>query len=611
MCGAKRSLLPGRRSQVEMNKNPASRNIYLRLLSYLRPHWRQVAVAYGALAAVTALSLVVPQVVKNAIDSGIAAKDARALLVAAGIILGLAVLRALAGFLRRYFGEWLTHRVAYDLRNDFYDSVQRLPFEFHDRAQTGDLMSRATGDISETEAFVGVGLMQLLTAALMMGGVVTAMLLENASLAAVALIPMPVLIAATLRFGWRMRPLFRTIQDQLGVLSTAMQESLTGIQVVKAFAREPHELSRFDGENDRWYDLRKRAMFMWGHNWSLFSFLLSVSIFLLLWFGGPAAVAGQVSIGSLFALSAYILMLNGPIQDLGFLVSQAATAAASASRIFEVMDTPNTVPERPAALRLDTLRGEVAFEGVAFAYRQGANILEDISFRAAPGQVIALVGPTGSGKSTIVNLIPRFYDPSAGRVLVDGVDLRDVRLDSLRRRIGIVLQDPFLFRATIAENIAYGRPDADSEEIVAAARAAHADDFIREFPDGYNTRVGERGVTLSGGQKQRVAIARALLYDPRILILDDSTSSVDTATEHLIQLALRRLMEGRTTFIIAQRLLTLKAADLILVLDQSRIVERGRHEELLARNGLYRQIYDLQLRDQEEVGRLEEVAGCR
>jgi ATP-binding cassette subfamily B protein len=293
-------------------------------------------------------------------------------------------------------------------------------------------------------------------------------------------------------------------------------------------------------------------------------------------------------------------MLNGPTQRLGFLVNAAATADASASRVFEIMDTPVTVAEKPDATGLGQPRGQVVFDQVNFGYRDGLHVLQNISFVAQPGQVIALMGPTGSGKSSIINLIPRFYDPAGGRVLVDGVDVRDLSLDCLCGMIGIVLQEPFLFSASIAENIAYGRPAASQEDIVRAARAANAHDFIAGFPNGYETRVGERGVTLSGGQKQRIAIARALLYDPRILILDDSTSSVDTETEYVIQQALQTLMQGRTTFIIAQRLLTLKHADQILVLEQGRIVQSGRHEALLAEDGLYRRIYDLQLRDQEQ-----------
>jgi len=309
---------------------------------------------------------------------------------------------------------------------------------------------------------------------------------------------------------------------------------------------------------------------------------------------------GQITVGVLFAMITYVLMLNGPAQRLGFLVNAAATADASASRVFEIMDTPNTVAERPDARPLTQPRGQVVFEEVSFGYRDGLNVLQDICFSAQPGQVIALMGPTGSGKSSIINLIPRFYDPVAGRVLVDGVDVRELTLDSLRGQIGIVLQEPFLFSASIAENIAYGRPNASQAEIERAARAANAHDFIVGFPAGYATRVGERGVTLSGGQKQRVAIARALLYDARILILDDSTSSVDTETEFIIQQALQTLMQGRTTFVIAQRLLTLKHADQILVLEHGHIVQRGRHEALLAEDRLYRQIYDLQLRDQEQ-----------
>jgi ATP-binding cassette subfamily B protein len=554
---------------------------------------------------VTLLNLFVPQIIKGAIDDGLTSGQASALFVAGGLILGIALVRGAAGFGQRFYGEWLTHRVAYNLRNDYYQQVQILPFSFHDRTQTGDLMSRATSDISETERFIGIGLMDLLATVLLMIGVVIAMLLESFSLAALALLPFPILVFATVRFGNVVRPMFKSIQEQMGILSTTMQESMTGIRVVKAFAREPFELQKFDRDNDEWFDRRYTVIRTWANNWPFFSFVLATSIFLLLWFGGPRTLAGEITVGSLFALTSYILMLNGPVQRLGFLVNLAATAGASSSRVFEIIDTHNELVEKPDGAALEDIEGHVSFDHVQFAYRADRRILNDITFEARSGQTIALVGPTGSGKSTVTGLIPRFYDVTGGRIAVEGIDIRDWKLEQLRRHIGIVLQDTFLFSSTIGENIAYGRPNATPEEIETAARAARAHDFIMKFPDGYDTRVGERGVTLSGGQKQRIAIARALLTDPRILILDDSTSSVDTETEHLIQQALETLMEGRTTFVIAQRLLTLKSADCILVLDDGEIVERGTHGELLAHNGLYRQIYDLQLRDQEEFAALQ------
>ncbi len=580
-------------------------SVYRRLFGYLKPYWQQVIIAYVAMLVVTLLKLFVPQIIKNAIDNGLATGKASALFMAGGIILGLAVILGLGAFGMMYNGLWLTHRVAYDLRKNFYDAVQSLPFAFHDRAQTGDLMSRATGDITETERFVGIGLRDLLATILLLAGVVIAMLLEDLTLAALALTPIPLLVFAAIRFGSVMRPMFKSIQEQMGVLATTMQESMTGIGVVKAFAREPYELRKFDRENDIWFERRYRVIKSWGNNWPFFTFTLAISIFLLLQFGGPRAIAGEITIGSLFAMISYVLMLNGPVQRIGFLINLASTAAASATRVFEILDTPNTITDPPGAIELATMQGQVTFEHVSFAYQGKLNVLQDITFTAEAGQTIALMGPTGSGKSTITNLIPRFYDPTEGRVLIDGIDIRQLKLKNLRQEIGIVLQDPFLFGSTIAENIAYGRPDATQETIVAAAKAARAHDFILEFPNGYDTLVGERGVTLSGGQKQRIAIARALLCDPTILILDDSTSSVDTETEHLIQQALAVLMEGRTTFIIAQRLLTLKNADMILVLDKGRIVERGKHEALLANKGLYRQIYDLQLKDQEEFTALQ------
>lgn len=582
-------------------------NMYWRTLRYVRPYWRQVVIAYGSMTLATLINLFVPQIIKSAIDEGVATRNARVLFWAGGLILLIAVVRGIVSFGQRYYGEWLSHRVAYDLRNHFYTRVQNLPFAFHDQAKTGDLMSRATSDITETERFAGVGLMDLVAVLAMMIGIMAAMFLEHVQLTLMVLAPMIVLVASAIHFGNLMRPMFKRIQAQMGVLSAVMQESMTGIGVVKAFAREPFEFAKFDRENDEWFNQRYASIKLWAIYWPLFSLILAVAIFLLLWFGGPRTLSGEISVGSLFALISYVLMLNGPVLRIGFLVNMATSAGASASRIFEIIDTPNEIEEAPAAVTLANARGEVRFDGISFAYQEGRSILSDVSFVARPGEVVALIGPTGSGKSTIINLIPRFYDASHGRVIIDGQDVRGLQVKSLRSHISIVLQDPFLFNATIAENIAYGRPDAPQAEIIAAAKAAHAHAFIESFPQDYATVVGERGVTLSGGQKQRIAIARALLCDPRILILDDSTSSVDTETEHLIQQALNVLMQGRTTFVIAQRLLTLKSADQILVLDQGRIAQRGRHTELLAQDGLYRRIYDLQLRDQEEFLALQEA----
>ena len=574
-------------------------SVYRRLLSYLRPYPRAVALAYGGMLVATLLNLAIPQLLRYAIDQGLAAGNAAALFWTGALIMLIAVVRAGAGYLQRFHGDWLTHRVAYDLRNDFYQSVQHLPFAFHDRARTGDLMSRATGDISETERFVGIGMMELVATVALGIGVIVAMFAMNAQLALLTLPSIALLLFLALRFGRVVKPKFQEIQQQMGVVSTIMQESLTGINLVKAFAREEHEFAKFDTENEDWLRRRVDVIRTWGNYWPGFTLILAVGVFLLLWVGGPWALAGTITAGTLFAMISYLLMLNGPAQQLGNLVNLAANAGASSQRVFDIIDTPNEIVEQDGAKDLQDVSGAVGFDHVSFAYAGDSHVLHEIDFCVEPGQTVALVGPTGSGKSSIVALLPRFYDPTAGRVAIDGIDVRGVTLHSLRRHIGVVLQNPFLFSATIAENIAYGTADADSAAIEAAARAANAHDFIMRFPQGYATHVGERGVTLSGGQRQRIAIARALLYNPRILILDDSTSSVDTETEHLIQQALVTLMQNRTTFIIAQRLLTLKNADLILVLEHGRIVQRGTHAELLAAPGLYRHIYDLQLRDQE------------
>ena len=580
-------------------------NDYRRLLSYVLPYRKQMILAYGGMMLGTVSRLFIPRAVKSAIDNGLAAGNSRALFEAGAAIMGLSLIAGVVSFLFVYYGHWLTHRVAFDFRNDFYNAVQSLPFSFHDKAKTGDLMSRATSDISEAQWFAGIRAAELVNILFMLIATVVAMLWIDVRLALIGLIPIPILVFATIRFGNTVRPLFKVIQRHISTLSSTMQESLTGIRVVKAFAREPHELAKFDADNDAWYDARVHMVKVWGNNWPLFTLLVSSSLFLLLWFGGPRAMSGDgFTSGDLYALIAYVLMMQAPVQQLGFVVNRAATAGVAAGRVFEIMDQPNDVADRADAIELERVRGDVAFENVTFGYDANQPILKDVSFSAESGQRIALIGPTGSGKSTIINLLPRFYEQQAGRITVDGHDIRNVTARSLRNNIGTVLQDTFLFSTTIAGNIEYGRRTTTRDEVIAAAKAARAHDFIMEFPDGYDTSVGERGVTLSGGQKQRIAIARALLVNPAILVLDDALSAVDTETEHLIQMALDELMQGRTTFIIAQRLLTLKNADQILVIDNGRIIERGTHEELLDLGGLYWEMYDLQLRDQEEVAAL-------
>jgi ATP-binding cassette subfamily B protein len=422
------------------------------------------------------------------------------------------------------------------------------------------------------------------------------MLAANWKLTLISILPLIPLTIITLNFGNRITALFFKVDTLLGDLSARLQENVSGVQVVRAFAREPHEIARFDETNREYFQARVKVLGQWAKIMPTTDFLVTLGTILVLFFGGQMVLAGTMTIGEIVAFNAYLLMLANPAQDLTWLVNAAGEASAGAQRVLEVLETEPEIATPLDAVPLATLRGAVEFRGVTLKYLdEKRDSLTDITLQVAPNQLVALIGPTGSGKTSLVNLIPRFYDVSEGAILVDGVDVRSLDLVSLRRQIGIVLQTSLLFSDSIEANIAYGRPEASKDEVIAAARAAQAHEFIQGFEKGYDTVVGERGVTLSGGQRQRVAIARALLMDPRILILDDSTSSVDTQTEALIQQALDRLMDGRTTFVIAHRLSTVRRADLIVVMDQGRIVQTGTHEQLLAQGGLYRQIHDLQL----------------
>jgi len=612
---------------------------------YLVHYRNQAALPYLFLLIATLSQLAVPRLVRNVIDAvtqGVAAKailsgiqqipaaalpqalprllqalslpaswtqaqlvsrltanqsNAPRLLVTAGIaIVIFAALRGLFAFLQTYWAEKNSQSVAFDLRNDLYAKIQTLSFSYHDRNNTGQLMIRATDDVEKVRLFIGQGLLQLVSAVLLLSGTLIILFSTNARLALVTIWILPVALGLFIIFGIISRPLFTKVQQKLSALNTTLQENLAGIKVVKAFTREKSEQAKFQVQAD---DLMRQQLTIA----RIFSILFPLTFLIASlgqattqYAGGLQIIHGTLTLGQWQEFSLYLIYLFFPVAQFGFIITQYGQASASAARIFEILDAKNEVTDMPGALTLPSLRGEVKFENVSFRYfGSGEPVLKNVSFEVQPGQTVALLGATGSGKTTIINLLPRFYDPTEGRITIDGQDLRQVTLDSLRSQIGIVLQETTLFVGTIRENIAFGKPDASLDEVNAAASAAAAHDFIMSFPDGYDTLVGERGTTLSGGQKQRIAIARALLLDPRILILDDSTSSVDLATEAQIQAALDKLMKGRTSFVIAQRISTVMNADLILVLDKGSIVASGKHAELLDESPIYAEIYNSQL----------------
>lgn len=572
-----------------------------RLHPFLSKYWLQVILALITLLGITTAQLALPAIIRQVIDVGLYGGEERLLLNAALLILGIGLVIAILVYFQRYLSEWIAAHIGYDLRNLLYDHIQHLPFTYHDHTQTGQLISRCIEDVRAIERFTGFGVVELIRLTLLLMSIVVLLFIANTRLAFISLLPLLPLILITTIFGSKIGKYFLIVDQSLGELSSRLQENSTGVQVVRAFAREPYEIERFDQANRVLYNARITVIGQWSKIMPTTFFLVTLSTILILWFGGSLVIEGQMTIGEVVAFNSYLLLLALPARQLTWLVNLAGDAIAGVQRTYEVLDLDLEIHTPPGAILLPPISGHVEFQDVCFRYSgERVHALQDIQLTVEPNQIVALIGPTGSGKTSLVNLIPRFYEVSEGAVIVDGFDVRQVDLVSLRKQIGIVLQTSLLFSATIKENIAYGKPDAGFEEIITAAKAAQAHEFILGFPDGYDTEVGERGVTLSGGQRQRIAIARALLLDPRILILDDSTSSVDTRTEILIQRALDHLMRGRTTFIIAHRLSTVRRADMILVMDGGHIVERGSHEALLQKDGLYREIYELQLRDQEE-----------
>jgi len=570
-----------------------------RLRSHLQPYIWQILLNLLILLSITALSLVVPTIIQGVIDQGLRSGAAPYLVRAALILLAIGVVVALLNLGQRYLTEWIGAHVGYDLRNAMYDRIQYLPFTYHDHTTTGQLINRCIEDVRSVQSFAGDSLVQIVRLAALAIGVVAALVLRNPVLAGVALLPLLPMVILTTDFGKRITLLFYDVDNNLGDLSAQLQENILGAHVIRAFAREPHEINRFDHVNKAYIKSRLTVIAEWSKVMPTTHLLITLGTILILLVGGPLVLQGKMTVGELVAFNAYLLMLSAPVHELTWLVNSIGESEAGAQRVLEILEHQIAIQSPRDAVIMGPLSGRISFRNVCLKYQDEKSIaLNDINLEVEPNQLVALIGQTGSGKTSLVNLVPRFYDVTEGSILVDGVDIRDIDLVSLRRQIGIVLQSSLLFSDSIRANISYGKPGAADDEIISAARAAQAHEFIMKFSEGYDTLVGERGVTLSGGQRQRIAIARALLMDPRILILDDSTSSVDIHTEKLIQQALDRLMEGRTTFVIAHRLATVRRADMILVMDKGRIVQKGRHEELLQQGGLYREIHDLQLSQQ-------------
>ncbi len=611
-----------------------------RAIGYLGRQRRTAMIAYGALVIATLAQLAVPRLVQNMINtitSGFAARQltqlpelaqgaaarlagttieeaqatyatAESLLInAVLLIIGFAIVRGLFAFVQTYMAEMTSQGAAFHMRNDIFARIQRLSFSYYDRTQTGQLMIRATDDVEKVRLFIAQGLIMAVQAFLLLGATLIILFATNWQLTLAILPILPLALVIFMIFGRVAQPLFVEAQKRLSVLNTVLQENLTGIKVVKAFVREPQEQARFGEANKSLFDQMMRIAWIFSILFPLIFLLSNVGQVVILYFAGQQIVPGTIGLGEYQSFTLYLLYVFFPLGQLGFIISLMAQASASATRIFEILDTESEVKNKPNAQDIAEISGDVEFKDVTFRYfGSGDAVLSDVSFKAAQGQTIALLGATGSGKTTIINLIPRFYDVSDGAVLIDGQDVRDVTLDSLRSQIGIVLQETNLFTGSIRDNIAFGRPDATLEEVTAAAKAAAAHDFITEFPEGYETPVGERGATLSGGQKQRIAIARALLLNPKLLIMDDSTSAVDFTTERRIQEALDNLMQGRTSFVIAQRISTVQAADQIIVLDKGKLVAMGTHNDLMETSPIYAEIYTSQLVEDTPVAAVSE-----
>lgn len=551
---------------------------------------------------VTAITVVYPMILQLTIDEAVIGGRYDLIpLLAAGFV-GSMVVKGICTYIYQYTGDLFGIHSVYKLRNSLYERLQFLSFRYYDNAKTGDLMSRLTADVEGFRFFLSFGFSELIRFVLLIGISFSVMFYYSISLTFVTLATLPFLAVVVYKFDRAVHPAFRGIRKSFGKLNTKVQENISGINTVKSLSREDYEIGRFNASNGNYKDQYLSTSEIWAKYFPLMEFLGNLSVVLLLGYGGFLVMNESLLPGELVAFYSLVWYIMWPIMNLGFVVNLFSQSKASGERLLEILEADEEIEEKRGALQVEKLSGDVEFNDVTLRYGDDENeALYNITFKARPGQTIGLIGSTGSGKTSITQLMTRFYEPVAGQVLIDGLDIKDYSIRSLRSNIGIVLQESFLFSSSIKANISYGNPDATMEEIIAAAKRAQAHSFIRDLPDGYDTILGERGMGLSGGQKQRIAIARAICVNPSILILDDATSAVDMETEFKIQQALLEVMKGRTTFIIAHRISSLKHADEILVLENGAIAERGTHEQLIKNGGTYQKIYDIQFKDRQKV----------
>jgi len=576
---------------------------FTKIVTLIRPYWLLYTTVILALIAGNLIKLVPPLIIRSIIDQGIPSGNMQLVLNSLLLYIGLFIIRGFCSFIQWYGSENVGQKIALSLRQSLHDKLQTLSISWFAKTQTGSILAKLTGDVDIVQQFVCWSFLELITNVISVLGTVSMLFYLSPTLAAKALLTLPVIFFLVYRFNQVVRPAWEAIREQMDHLTSALQENISGVRVVKAFARENFEMGKFDKHNMIYRDKNiSRARLEARYN-PMMEFTSAVGIMLFLFFGGLEYQAGRISMGDLLSFNMYLWEFMWPVRMLGFLINMLGRALAAAPRVFDILDMPVKIKDPEHPIQPEVIKGHLRFENVSFHFDDDAatEILSNINLDIKPGERVAIVGGTGSGKTTMMNLIPRFHDVTEGRITLDGVDLRDFSLETLRQNIGMVLQETFLFSTSIGDNIAYGSPNATVEAVKHAAEVSQAAEFIDTLPQGYHTMVGERGIGLSGGQKQRVALARAVLLDPKILILDEATSSVDVETEQKIQSALETVMEGRTTLIIAKRLSTIQNADRVVILDGGRIAEMGSHQELLSLGGLYKRLFEQQMFNRSET----------